>query len=132
MRNIILLLLVIATAIGCSPAALRTANDDPSSLARVLVGTDDGGKMLPAADDIRIKRVTYLLDELARKTGEQPVEIAIATDGAADRIEKNYGRRVTREKLLEQMNEFFSDPKLKGTTTYKDAIAAKVILEYAK
>jgi len=52
--------------------------------SRVIVGLDDKLKVAANADDIRVKRVKYLLEELAKLTGETTTAIAAATDSTSD------------------------------------------------
>jgi hypothetical protein len=100
--------------------------------ARVLVGLDDKRRTAADADDIRVKRVRYLLEELVEKTDEDLVAIGAATDSTSTFIENKYGRDITRQKLLEDMKSFYSNPNLKLKHGYKEAITAHAILEYSK
>lgn len=109
------------------------SKNDPEQLARFLIGLDDGGKAMADINDIRVKRVRYLLWELANVTGEKTFDISAATDGAASNLESKYGKRVARQTLLEEMKGFYSDPQIrKAKPDYKDALTAHVILDYAK
>lgn len=115
-----------------SPITTPSDNSSVENEARVIVGLDDKQKAAANADDIRVKRVKYLLEELAKLTGETTTAIAAATDSTSDFLEDKYGKNIARQKLLEEMKAFYSSPKLKIKPSYKEAITAQAMLEYAK
>jgi hypothetical protein len=119
---------------SAAPIGTQTPRNNITSedQARVLVGLDDKERTAADAGDVRVKRVRYLLEELEKLTGEDLVTIAAATDSASNYTETKYDRPITRLRLLEAMKTFYSDPKTKIKPTYKEAITAHVLLEYAK
>lgn len=101
--------------------------------AITLVGFDNGNK-LPESDDIRIKRTTYLLTLVVNETKENPTEIATGVDSVSRTIENQFGKRVTRQQLLEDSVTMFRTADKKNTQNqkFKNLIALWALLKYGK
>jgi hypothetical protein len=105
----------------------------PDDQARVLVGLDRGLKSAVDADDIDVKRVRFLLNGLIATTKESAFDIGFGVDAAATDIENNFGRKVSRQQLLEDM--FKNYPTLMKTTKgekFKDVVRLWALMKYAK
>ncbi len=154
MKNLIPILLVLfVIVLGCgtvtktdntlgtstpTPTTSTTPTSQPTSTpisteaaARYLVGKDQELNRPADIDDIHVRRVNYLLTELISLTKEDLNQIAGATDATSDYLAKDYGRKIPREKLLEDMKAFYSDKSLKIKLKYKEVITAQAMIEYA-
>ncbi len=126
------------TTLSLPPTPIPTPTPKPipttvtlEDSARYLVGKDQDLNRPADKDDIHVKRVSYLLNELALLTKEDMNSIAGATDATADYLLKDYGRKILRERLLEDMKAFYWDKSLKVRLKYKEAITAQATIEYA-
>jgi hypothetical protein len=141
-RNIALLLCLAAATslLSCagpaqtsqsSPAPTRDLNDADLQ-ATLIVGADDGGKAAAPADDIRVKRVRYLLGNVMNQTKASAYDIAFGLDRATSTLEEKYGKRVTRQQLLEDINEARTRLQIKEGDKFADAILLWALLKYGK
>ncbi len=96
--------------------------------AQVIVAADDGSHTLATLDDIRVR---YLIDTLVKETKETTDVIATATNAASTMLENDYGKKITRQRLLEDMKAFYTDHRLKYRPKYSETIMAQAIIEYA-
>lgn len=108
-----------------SPPSPTLATPDPKNytveqIAITIIGFDDGTP--PPPDDIRIKRVNYLLSEIISKTKETPFMVARKLDAAAKVFQEKYGKNVPRQQILEDLKKIFEANKSPMIKTTDDAI----------
>jgi hypothetical protein len=65
----------------------------------------DNGQ-LPRGRDVNAARIRYLLKSLSAKTGDSIQYIADRTSAATDTLRRDFGREVTRQRFLEEANEY--------------------------
>lgn len=96
------------------------------------VVADDTGESIDVGD-IRVKRTKFLLDSLSGQADETPLNIANAVSNTSQYIENNFGRRISRQQLLEDMRSLYSDPKSEAhKTPFKDAVKLYAVMKYGK
>jgi len=76
-------------------------------------------------DDVTVTRFRYLLDQIQSKTGHSYQEIADMTVRAQNILRNEYGRTVN---LLELMEESWKTLSLDSGATYKDILAAIIMI----
>ena len=115
-------------------AAANTGNKiTPDDQARVLVGLDRGLKSAVDADDSDVKRVRFLLNGLIATTKESAFDIGFGVDAAATDIENNFGRKVSRQQLLEDMFKNYATlMKTAKGEKFKDVVRLWALMKYAK
>ena len=145
MKNILLTLtscfiLTLTASCGASSPvnAPASSSDAPANsakdYARTLVALDRGQKMLADVDDIDVKRINYLFGVLTYQTKQPVADIANGVDHASEKIENSYGRKVTRQQLLEDMANAYSK-KLLGNVEgqpFKDVVLIWATMKYSK
>jgi len=88
----------------------------------------DNGQ-LPRGRDVNAARIRYLLKSLSEKTGDSNQHIADRTSAATDTLKREFGREVTRQRFLEEANEYY------GASRYQinyDSLAALLITAMGK
>jgi Txe/YoeB family toxin of Txe-Axe toxin-antitoxin module len=97
-----------------------TVSTPSKSVERMLAELDSiYGKGDPVIndDDIRVKRIRYLVNSISAKTEDTPYDVANLTSKYTQMIRDEYGRQINNQARLEYANEFVSTaPKMK----YKD------------
>lgn len=88
----------------------------------------DNGQ-LPRGRDVNAARIRYLLKSLSEKTGDSSQHIADRTSAATDTLKRDFGREVTRQRFLEEANEYYdaSRPQINY-----DSLAALLITSLGK
>jgi hypothetical protein len=81
--------------------------------------------LLPRGTDLNAARIRYLLKSLAEKTGESYQHIADKTSDATETLKRDYGREVTRQRFLEEANNYY---KAGGHQANYDSVSALVIV----
>jgi len=66
----------------------------------------DNGQF-PRGNDANAARIRYLLKSLSEKTGDSNQHIADQTSAATDKLKRDFGREVTRQRFLEEANEYY-------------------------
>lgn len=61
---------------------------------------------LPRGTDLNAARIRYLLRTLSGKTGDTEQHIADSTSAATETLKHDYGREVTRQRFLEEANNY--------------------------
>lgn len=61
---------------------------------------------LPRGTDLNAARIRYLLKSLSEKTGDSDQHIAVVTSAATETLKRDYGREVTRQRFLEEANNY--------------------------
>lgn len=134
-----LFILSLAVWVGLSVYRTNTQPKESSNLgtpqeitteqtASLLIKHDDNAE--PKADDVRIKRVVFLLNEVSNQTKEKPVEIYRVIDDTADQLEAKFGKRIKRQELLEETKTYFansdnSPSKVKNVADFKSILLVK-------
>jgi hypothetical protein len=80
---------------------------------------------LPRGTDLDAARIRYLLKSLAEKTGDSYQHIADKTSDATETLKRDYGREVTRQRFLEEANNYY---KAGGPQANYDSISALIIV----
>ena len=80
---------------------------------------------LPRGTDLNAARIRYLLKSLAEKTGDSYQHIADKTSNATETLKRDYGREVTRQRFLEEANNYY---KAGGHQANYDSISALLIV----
>lgn len=62
---------------------------------------------LPRGTDRNAARIRYLLKSLAEKTGDSYQHIADKTSEATETLKRDYGRDVSRQRFLEEANNYY-------------------------
>ena len=88
----------------------------------------DNGQ-LPRGTDVNAARIRYLLKSLSEKTGDSNQHIADRTSAATDTLKRDFGREVTRQRFLEEANQYYeaSRPQINY-----DSLAALLITAMGK
>ena len=88
----------------------------------------DNGQ-LPRGRDVNAARIRYLLKSLSEKTGDSNQHIADRTSAATDTLKRDFGREVTRQRFLEEANQYYeaSRPQINY-----DSLAALLITAIGK
>ena len=81
---------------------------------------------LPRGTDRNAARIRYLLKSLAEKTGDSYQHIADKTSEATETLKRDYGREVTRQRFLEETNNYY---KAGGHQANYDSVSALLIVE---
>lgn len=106
MKNLLLALSILFFLIvGCSSDDKNnnSTSSKNKSMEEMIVTVD--GKT-PGDNDIDVKRVRYLLDNLASRTITSRNDIGETANKSVQIIENNIGRRYTRQQFLEASVEF--------------------------
>lgn len=104
---------------------------DPDTQSRIIVAFDRGEKTPASSDDIAVKRVRYLLGVLIAQTKETPFNIAFGVDHASEVLENKYGKKVTRQQLLEEMATAYSNKTIEAKNgPFKDAVLLWAIMKH--
>ena len=88
----------------------------------------DNGQ-LPRGRDVNAARIRYLLKSLSEKTGDSNQHIADRTSAATDTLKRDFGREVTRQRFLEEANEYYDSSR--PQINY-DSLAALLITAMGK
>jgi hypothetical protein len=105
-----------------SPAVKGPYVTDPKSESlEYQLAYLDAGTMKLDREDVSVKRIKFLLDELATTTKEGRQQIADQTTQAVSVARDKYGLPLTHLRLLEEMRGFFSARPPKVKTTYREA-----------
>lgn len=80
---------------------------------------------LPRGTDLNAARIRYLLRSLAEKTGDSYQHIADKTSDATETLKRNYGREVTRQRFLEEANDYY---EAGGNQVNYDSVSALLIV----
>lgn len=119
--------------LGCASSSDTTSRSPTDIRNRPLeeriVYLDVGETPVPG--DINVKRVRFLLDYLAENTTSSREEIADVANGAVQVIEEKYGKRYTRQNVLEggrRIIEAIPQGKRGKKESFK-SVAAMLILE---
>jgi hypothetical protein len=92
----------------------------------LLAYLDNG--QLPRGTDRSAARIRYLLKSLAEKTGDSYQHIADKTSDATETLKRDYGREVSRQRFLEEANNYLAGPH---QANY-DSASALLIVEMGK
>jgi hypothetical protein len=92
--------LVVLGCASSSDTSTRSPTDIRNRPLEEQIVYLDVGKT-PTPDDINVKRVRFLLDYLAENTTSSREEIGDVANGAVQVIEEKYGKRYTRQNILE-------------------------------
>jgi hypothetical protein len=84
---------------------------------------------LPRGTDQNAARIRYLLKSLADKTGDSYQHIADKTSEATETLKRDYGREVTRQRFLEEANDYY---KAGGHQVNYDSVSALLIVGMGK
>jgi hypothetical protein len=85
--------------------------------------------VLPRGTDLTAARIRYLLKSLAEKTGDSYQHIADKTSEATETLKRDYGREVTRQRFLEEANNYY---KAGGHQGNYDSVSARLIVGMGK
>ena len=80
---------------------------------------------LPRGTDRNAARIRYLLKSLAEKTGDSYQHIAEKTSEATETLKRDYGREGTRQRFLEEANNYY---KAGGHQANYDSVSALLIV----
>ena len=81
--------------------------------------------VLPRGTDLNAARIRYLLKSLAEKTGDSYQHIADKTSDATETLKRDYGREVTRQRFLEEANNYY---KAGGHQANYDSVSVLLIV----
>lgn len=84
---------------------------------------------LPRGTDLNAARIRYLLKSLAEKTGDSVQHIADRTCGATEMLKRDYGRELTRQRFLEEANNYFNTG---GPQTNYDSLSGLLVAGMGK
>ena len=110
-----------------SQSDLIIAEIESAPIEYQLAYLDNG--QLPRGRDVNAARIRYLLKFLSEKTGDSNQHIADRTSAATDTLKRDFGREVTRQRFLEEANQYYeaSRPQINY-----DSLAALLITTMSK
>ena len=116
-------LLCLILAAGCtssnseSTSTPTSASTPNKSVERMLAEIDSiygKGDPVMSDEDIRVKRIRYLINSISAKTGDTPYDVANWTAKYTNMIRDEYGKQINNQDWLEYANKFVSTaPKMK-------------------
>jgi citrate synthase len=104
---------------GCASSNNENTNTSTAnkSVERMLAEIDSlygKGDPVMSDEDIRVKRIRYLINSISAKTGDSPYDVANWTSKYTQMIRDEYGKQINNQDWLEYANKFVSTaPKMK-------------------
>ena|SRR5438105_15008370 len=110
-----------------SPFKSSSPTPEQPALEYMLATIDEGYKVTD--DNIKVKRLRYLLKALADRTGETQYDIANHTAQATSHAREDYGKDIKNLEIMEKAYSFYKETGSKEQYNY---VLAAIVIQEAK